>query len=80
MKKRSHPAPSRPSSFGASFDNAGTAGLQTESTDRKIHLPTAPKGQFRRAPFYLKIEGLTGPRPHYDEAGRMRDADPTDQS
>ncbi len=29
------------------------------------------KQRFRRAPFYLKIEGLTGPRPKYDESGRI---------
>ncbi len=25
----------------------------------------------RRPPFHLKIEGLTGPRPAYDERGRL---------
>lgn len=29
-----------------------------------------PRRQYRRGPFYLKIEGLTGPRPKYDEFGR----------
>ena len=27
--------------------------------------------KYRRSPFYLKIDGLTGPRPRYDEAGRL---------
>lgn len=27
--------------------------------------------RYRRSPFYLKIDGLTGPRPVYDERGRL---------
>ena len=27
--------------------------------------------KYRRSPFYLKIDGLTGPRPRYDESGRL---------
>jgi hypothetical protein len=34
--------------------------------------PPAPtRYRYRRSPFYLKIEGLTGPRPVYDERGRL---------
>jgi len=35
-----------------------------------------PRRYYRRSPFYLKIEGLTGPRPKYDAYGRLvRDED-----
>ncbi len=33
--------------------------------------PVPTRYRFRRSPFYLKIEGLTGPRPVYDERGRL---------
>ncbi len=29
------------------------------------------KRQYRKGPFYLKIDGLEGPRPKYDEFGRL---------
>jgi len=33
--------------------------------------PAPTRYRYRRSPFYLKIEGLTGPRPVYDERGRL---------
>lgn len=33
--------------------------------------PIPTRYRYRRSPFYLKIEGLTGPRPVYDERGRL---------
>ena len=56
---------------------AGTAEVPNIGRDAGIvrapgEVSAAPgKQRFRRAPFYLKIEGLTGPRPKYDESGRI---------
>ncbi len=34
--------------------------------------------QYRKGPFYLKIDGLEGPRPKYDEFGRLVPSDTRD--
>ncbi len=34
-------------------------------------LRVTSRKHYRRGPFYLKIEGLTGSRPKYDEFGRL---------
>ncbi len=34
-------------------------------------LRTTSRTHYRRSPFYLKIEGLEGDRPKYDEFGRL---------
>lgn len=33
--------------------------------------PMPTRYRYRRSPFYLKIEGLAGPRPVYDDRGRL---------
>lgn len=37
----------------------------------KTPLRATSRTHYRRSPFYLKIEGLTGERPKYDEFGRL---------
>ncbi len=41
-----------------------------QTADAVPYKPTSRK-HYRRSPFYLKIEGLTGERPKYDEFGRL---------
>ena len=36
-----------------------------------VEVRPAERRHFRRGPFYLKIEGLDGPRPKYDAFGRL---------
>jgi len=36
-----------------------------------VVVPAQARRQYRRGPFYLKIEGLDGPRPKYDAFGRI---------
>ncbi len=63
----------------APFSRRGNKAAQQDNSSPRPSGPTpglAPhtpgsRRHYRRSPFYLKIEGLTGPRPKYDEFGRL---------
>ena len=73
MRKTKSKSPSSPADFGEktnAYDEIFRSLTPVRAAIDFVSAPP-PTRQFRRGPFYLKIEGLTGPRPKYDGFGRL---------
>ena len=62
-----------PARFAAMAESEPALAPRSAPADAATVAPPSPlsRRNYRRGPFYLKIDGLTGDRPKYDEFGRL---------